>query len=106
LNTNDIFLLNTSEKQYIWTGANANKFLVIPEATLVDLGSVIKVRIPLLFSSFSFLLSPFVSLITVQASREQVFIKEGEEPADFWENVGEAKYLLYIFIVLFYLFIF
>jgi hypothetical protein len=43
LNTNDIFLLNTSEKQYIWLGSNSDKFMVIPETTLVELGNSIKV---------------------------------------------------------------
>lgn len=68
LNTNDIFLLNTPEKQYIWCGVASSKFYQLSEAKLAELGSSIK------------------------ASREQIFIREGEEPGDFWENVGEAEY--------------
>ena len=33
--------------------------------------------------------------VIYQGSREQVFIREGEEPADFWENVGAAEYPKY-----------
>jgi len=68
LNTNDVFLLNTPEKQYIWKGAHSCKFFEISDQTLAQLGSNIK------------------------ESREQVFIREGEEPQDFWEVVGKEKY--------------
>jgi len=68
LNTNDIFLLNTPEKQYIWHGAASSKFFPIPEQNLADLGSSIK------------------------GSRTQVVIREGKEPKDFWENIGEDEY--------------
>jgi hypothetical protein len=68
LNTNDIFLLNTPDKQYIWTGGASSKFYQISEEQLTELGSSIK------------------------ASREQIFIREGGEPQEFWDNVGEAEY--------------
>lgn len=68
LNTNDIFMLNTPEKQLIWLGANSCKFLVISQEVLVQLGNSIK------------------------GSREQVFIREGEEPSEFWEYMGQGDY--------------
>lgn len=68
LNTNDIFLLNTPEKQFIWLGSNSCKFLVISQEVLVQLGN------------------------TIKGSREQVFIREGEEPSEFWEYMGEGDY--------------
>jgi len=68
LNTNDLFLLNTPENQYIWRGAASTKFFPLADQTLVDLG------------------------FSIKGSREQVFIREGKEPKDFWGNVGEAEY--------------
>jgi hypothetical protein len=68
LNTNDSFILNTAEKQYIWHGAAANKFFQISPETLVELGASFK------------------------GSREQVVVREGEEPKDFWRGLGETDY--------------
>lgn len=49
LNTNDVFLLNTPEKQYIWKGAASSKFYQISEQTLMELGASVKVWSPFYF---------------------------------------------------------
>lgn len=69
LNTNDMFLLNTTDKQYIWIGTASSKFFTVTEQTLEGIGS------------------------SIQGSRERVLVREGEEPSDFWENIGgNAEY--------------